>query len=301
MRPVLTYPGTNIPLVRGGAPDPPSGAGDSKAAAAAPAGGGTASPPSGGDPPSAKFPADSGAAPPTEDWQKKYADLEARHKQYERFGKPEQIDEFVKQAQTNKAQLDKIYTDFQEGRLTYAQAKAKAENVQAQVDPFEGYDALEPREQAQRLMGVLKREFEDFSKAELAKIQQQVATQSANLSTQMKLAWKLMQTARANPDVSIDDIIAESTAAAGYSPEQIIDLIVDRKSEPKRIQQKIDEAVAKAKADWQREQDNKKVPPTARSIVRLAPKDKPASPAERHDKIFGNFMDRLNRAAGGES
>lgn len=292
MRPArAVYPGTHFPIIRGGAPEAPPSGGDGKPAAAAPAGGGPPSP-AAGAPPSGET---VGAAPPARNWEKDYADLESRYKQYEKYGKPEQIDAFVAQAQTNKQYLDKIAKDFEEGRITYAQAKQQADAVQ-NADPFDGYENLEPREQANRLLTALKSEFGEFTKSELKKIQDEVKTTGSNLSTQMKLAWKLLQTARANPDVDLDTIIQESTQAAGYTPEQIIDLIVEKQSAPKRQQQAIDEAVAKAKAEWQREQDAKKVPPTTRTMPRLMPKEKPLSTAEKHDRQFNSFTDRLNAA-----
>lgn len=293
-----TYPGTNIPILRGGAPDPPA-ADPKPAAQAAPAGGGSP-PAAGGDPKPVAKPDGSGAAPSS--WETEKADYQKRLGAYERFGKPEEIDTFVTQARTNKAQLDRIYEDFKDGKISYAQAQQKAEQVAQPADPFDGYDDLQPREQAQRLIGVMKREFEDFTKTEMAKIAQAVQSQSASMSTQMKLAWKLMDVARKNPDVSLDDIIAGSTEQTAYSPEQIIDLQVHRMSEPQRIKLAADKAVAEARAEWQRELDAKKVPLTTRTAPRLVTRPKTdASPAEARDRVFGNFMDRLNRAAGGGS
>lgn len=280
------------------APDPPTGGDGGKAAA--PAGGGSPPPAAGGDVPPAK-PDGSSAAPPAEDWQKKYGELDARYKQYERFGKPEDIDAFARQAQTNKQQLDKILTDFQSGKLTYAQAAAAADKVADKPsDPFDGYDVLEPREQAQRMMSVMRKEFEDFTKSELAKIQQTVSTTSSNLSTQMQLAWELLQTARDNPELSLDEVISGSTAVAGYSPKEIIKMQVHHLTEEKRIKSAVDAAVAKAKAEWQREADTKKVPPTTRSMPRMIAQKKENTVGERRAKIQDNFMERLRRAAGGE-
>ena len=298
MRTRLTYPGTNIPLIRGGAPD--ARAGD-KGPAASPA------PASGAASPAAGAAASASAAPAAgsepagggRNWEKDYTELQGRYSRYEKLGAPEALEGVVGRERTYEAQLRAINKDFQDGKLTYAQAKAAAADAGPESDPFDDtYETLAPRDQAQRMIGVMRKEFGDLTKKQLAEIEQRSTAASGNLSTQMKIAWKLMQAKLANKDLDLDTLITKSTETSGYGPEQIIDMMIEAQGAPGKQDAAIKAALAKQEATLRAEFENKRTAQPSRAAPRIMPKTKPGTPAERQDKIYNGFMDRLAAAAG---
>lgn len=240
----------------------------------------------------------------TENWQEKYAardreyqELQGRYKQYEKYGDPEKVGQWLTWAQQVDAAI-------KAGKLTAAEGKElkREGETAAAKDWLDGYEDLEPREQAKRLADYLRGEIQQMTKAERDALAAENKQFQGNLGTQMKLQWKLNRLQQQNPDLDIDQLIAAATEASGYGPEQVIDLMLDKLNTPKKMEAAIAKAREEAKAEAQLEFEKSKVPMGHRPAPRMfGSRDKNESPTERRDKVLGSFLERVEKLQRGNS
>jgi hypothetical protein len=291
---VLTYPGTNIPLIRGGAPDPPAGDGNAGAGVGAGAGAGS------GDA-GAKT---GDAKPPAEDYKAKYTELEGRYKGYDELRHPTENRAFtpaeIRQALDWSKAAYPVIQRVQRGELIEKPSGEHKAEPPAAKDPYEGIEDLDDRQRAQRITDILRGELGGMTKAELEAFRAEMKQFQTGLGTQQQLLFKLITMARDNPDVDINALVEKSTKAASMGPLEILDFMADVLKSPKEQERAIAAAVEKAKADMKAEIENRKVPPPTRRGPRLIVNNSKETPVEQSNKRFSSFMERLNKAANGE-
>lgn len=229
---------------------------------------------------------------PADDWQsryterdKEYADLKSKYDRYAALGEPEQIGQVYNT-------LRQIQADFQAGKLTYAQAQEAKRELQQDKDPFDGWEDLQPREQAQRMRDMLRTETTGLTKAEMDAFRKEMRDYQVNLGTQQQLLFRIIQLKTENPDLDIDALLKQSTEASTYGPQQILELQAKAMRSPKEQEKAIARAVEEAKAKWQQEQDAKKVPMSTRQAPRLTRLRDKASPIERREERLSNLFKR---------
>lgn len=244
----------------------------------------------GGNPPPS--PSTSPSPAPAEDWQSRYAALErerddykGKYEKYKPYGEPEQIGQVYQS-------LRQINADFQAGKLTYAQAQAAKEDLK-EKDPFEGWEDLGPKEQAQRMRDMLRGDVTGLTKADMDAFRKEMKDYQVNLGTQQQLLFRIIQLKTENPDLDIDELLKQSTEASGYGPQQILELQAKALRSPKEQQRAIEKAVEEAKAKWQQEQDAKRVPLTTRRMPRLAEAHQKDPIARRQERV-ANMMKRVD-------
>lgn len=279
--PDLCYAGTNIRLIRGGAPEaPPSGGPDSGAGA--------------GGPP----PADSGAGAPARNWEKDYGELKARHDPYEslrhptenRSWTPQEINQTIDYART-------IYQQIQAGQLVPKSAAPEKPAAPA-GDPFEKFDEMEPRQQAQffqdrvldagrrELIEPLNKRFDEFQRGQ---------------AQQQQLLLKVIQQMVKDPTLDPTDILTKATELASLPPEKLLERAVEMVTEPQRRERDIKQAVEAELARRTQEEEKKAV---ALLTTRPGPhlvKPKTGTRGDRLSEAFSKMVkkgDNISRNAG---
>lgn len=270
-------------------PETASGAGSAgvPTPAVTPAAGGAAAPPA----TTAPAAGTSDAKPfttPADDLQARYDELNAKAKQWEEFGKPEDVREAIAWARQRAAEI-------QAGKLTYAQQQEQ-KRQESTVDPFEKWDELDPRQQAallredarraalsarEELLAELKKPLEESTR--VAQTQQQIFMQAARLS--------------AETGVPFDEAVQEATRLASLSTPELLKLAYENKLSPKRQQQLIDQKVQEALANAEQERERKEAEAL---LVRSGAKffREPTSLAERRsqgDKKISEVIRRETR------
>lgn len=227
---------------------------------------------------------------PADDWQSRYTALEREYQQikpqyekYKAYGEPEIVGRAYDQ-------LRQIAADFQAGKISYAQAQQAKAEVQ-QRDEFEGWEDLEPRKQAERMRDLLRNDVGGLTKRELDAFREEMKNYQVNLGTQQQLLFRIIDLKSQHPDLDINELIRGATEASGYGPTQILEMQAKALQSPKEVQRQIDAAVEAAKAKWQQEQDQKRVPPTTRALPRLAATQK-TDPATRRQERITNLLRR---------
>lgn len=227
---------------------------------------------------------------PAEDWQSRYTALEreyndtkSKYDKYKAYGEPEAIGQVYNS-------LRQINADFQAGKLTYAQAKEAKEELK-QKDEFEGYEDLDPRQQAQRMRDILKNDVSGLTRSEMDAFRKEMKDFQVNNATQQQLLFRIIQMKTENPDLDIDELLKGATEASSYGPQQFLELQAKALRSPKEQQRAIEKAVEEAKAKWQQEQDAKRIPLSTRQAPRLFQAKKP-DPITRRAERVANLMKR---------
>lgn len=253
---------------------------------------GTPSPEGGGTPPPSPSSSSTPPPQPAEDWQSRHAALERelneikpRYEKYKAYGEPEQIGQVYNS-------LRQINADFQSGKLSYAQAQQAKEDLK-EKDPFDGWDELDARQQAQRMRDMLRTDVGGLTKAELDAFRKEMKEYQVNLGTQQQLLFRIIQLKTENPDLDIDELLKQSTEASSYGPQQILELQAKALRSPKEQQKAIEKAVEEAKVKWQQEQDAKRVPLSTRQAPRLFGAKK-IDPVTRRGERIGNLLKRVD-------
>jgi hypothetical protein len=272
------YPGTNIRLIRGGAPDAPAS-----------------------DAPKVETPAAESSADTT-DYKSKYSELEGRYKGYDQLRHPTENRTLtaseIQQALDWGRSAYPIYEQHRRGELVPRSAVSERQESRApQADPLDGIDDLTPREQVNRMLSVIREEVGGLTKSEMQTIRSEIETFKGGLGTQQQLMFKLINLARQDPDLDINTLVHEATRASAMGPMDLMDFMAKQLHGPKDQERAIAAAVEKAKAEWKLEQDAKRVPPSTRHLPRMVSQDKSKTPADTHGKLYNNFLERLAKAS----
>lgn len=276
----LCYPGTNIALIRGGAPDtdPPN----------SPTAPPSAAPPA-STPPSTAPP----TTPPADDWQAKHAALEKEHAPWKQhlasFGlTPEQTRETIEWAR-------RAAQEIQSGKLRYGDQPPTAKDTAAPpADPFDGWDDLDARQQAARLRKMISEDLQTSLKPEVESVKSLLQNFTTTQGGQLQLAMQAMRLSQES-GVPFDELIASATELASLSPQQLLQQALAAKASPGRHKQEIEQAVQRALADAKAEADKERVAGlTARISPRLLP-EQPKDPLERAQKRRTNLLSIIQR------
>ncbi len=223
------------------------------------------------------------------DLERRYTELEGRHKAYEPFGAPEAVAQRLQL-------LERIQQEYKEGKLTYAQAQRATDKVNEKpADPYEGLDDLTPREMAQRLTEILRKDLTATHEGEVNKLREEIKQYQIGNTTQQQLMFKLVTLARDNKDLDIDALVKEATKASGMTPLEIIDLVAKQMGQPKEMERAIAKARDEAKAEAKLEFDKQRMPLNTRPMPKLLSSREKKNPLERRTERLGNLQSRMNQ------
>jgi len=220
-----------------GAGSPPEGT----AASTPPVGG--SSPPAGASPPTSDT---KPFATPADDWEKRYGEVEAKLKPWQKYGDPDQVEEALNWARARAAEI-------QAGKLRMVEDQPPSVNTSSdEPADWDDMTSAQQREwyradsrkamQAERL--ALKQELEAPLKHQLQTIgmQQQIWMQATEMSREYGIPFQ--------------DAMAESMRIAQLDSTGLLKLAFENKANPARTEKEIERRVNEALAKRAQEAEN---------------------------------------------
>lgn len=182
---------------------------------------------------------------------KRLSEVEARAKaadKWQRWGDP---DEFEKNLAARVAEHDRKL------RAEWEASQRSGNQPQQQRDPFEGYELLDPHQQAVVMYNALQEAQNMGVKQAVDGYWQQAQKQLQEQEQRFNLLARALTARSSNPDLDLDALWKEASMLATGDSTKLFDLAVERLTAPTRSQKEIDKAVAAAKQLWEQEQANK--------------------------------------------
>jgi hypothetical protein len=230
------------------------------------------------------------------DWAKDYGELEGKYKSYESLGMgSDDLKKTVDWART-------VYQQIQSGDLIPKTAAQQARESQTpQADPYDKWEDLNPREQAD----LLRREAREAAQAARKEIEgpfeQRFNDFTKNQGVQQKLFMQVVQQLVKDPSLDATEVLTKATELATLSPEKLLEFAINQASEPRNRKTAIEQAVQAELARRQQEDDKKRMGIlTGRTGPRLVA-DKSKNPRERRDGAIAAMFkkaDELSRSSG---
>jgi hypothetical protein len=194
-----------------------------------------------------------------EDFRAKYDDLDRRFKEaeprlknlerWEKWGDP---DQFEKNLAARIAERDKTMRAQIEAEL-----RQTTTQPQQHRDPFEGYELLDPRQQAQVLRDQVAASVNEALKQQVDQYWKTAEGRIGEMDQRFSLLSRALSARAENPDLDLNGLWAEASKLATGDQNKLFDLAVDHLTQPKKIEKQIAQAVAAEKAKWEQEQANK--------------------------------------------
>jgi hypothetical protein len=194
-----------------------------------------------------------------EDFRAKYDDLDRRYKEaeprlknlerWEKWGDP---DQFEKNLAARIAERDKTMRAQIEAEL-----RQSSTQTQQHRDPFEGYELLDPRQQAQVLRDQVAASVNEALKQQVDQYWKTAEQRLNEADKRFSLLSRGLSAVNKNPGLNMEDIWRQASKLATGDENELFELSLDRVMAPQRIQQEKDQAVAAARQMWEQEQANK--------------------------------------------
>lgn len=186
-----------------------------------------------------------------QDLDKRWKETEPRLKNLERWEKWGDPDQFEKNLATRIAERDKKIRADVEAELRSRQAPEAAR------DPFDGYELLDPRQQAE----VLREQVAQGVRAEVEKLIAgrwgEAQGRLGEMDQRFSLLSRALSARAENPDLDLNGLWREASTLATGDQNKLFELAVERLLAPKKIEKQIAQAVAAEKAKWEQEASNK--------------------------------------------
>ena len=136
-------------------------------------------------------------------------------------------------------------------------------------DPFDGWEELTPREQAQRMVTYVTGETGKSVASEVAAVKKLIEENLKGLGGQQSLYMKASRYAQ-EYGVPFEDLVAKTTEHASMTPEALMEMVAKNLTEPKRIEALKTQAIEEAKATWEAERAKEREPVLSSRMGRLA-------------------------------
>lgn len=190
------------------------------------------------------------------DLEKKYGELSGLKNQLDQYGGLDNLKQWAQAA----PQYLQAYQQAA-AALQQAQSRQTAPSQQGPaVDPYENWDLLTPKEQAQRqsqlLAGALTQYVNAYGAQVVSQLQQQQAQQQAALNTQWDIYRTVMDATRKNPNLDANDLMQRMAKVATGDVNSLIQIASQQLTGQADLDAKINAEVQRRLADARLKEQN---------------------------------------------
>lgn len=177
----------------------------------------------------------------------KYGEVSSLKNQLEQMGGLENLKQWAQAAPG-------YYQAYQQAVAQLQQAQQHAQTQQAPAgDPFENWEMLTPKEQAQRqtqlVAGALTQYINTYGQQAVAQMQEQQRQQLAALNTQWDIYRTVNDIARKNPSVDPNALLQSMAKIAGGDLSTLVDIATKQVAGPAEMEAKIQAELQRRLAD----------------------------------------------------